>query len=74
LRKTYKVISWFLKICFFKWCQLVPLRAGFSFDGTDTGALDYALDRALDAYFNDREWWRAFQGRVMRQDWWGWAS
>jgi len=42
---------------------------GFSFDGTDAGALDYALDRALDAYFNDREWWRGFQARVMRQDW-----
>ena len=42
---------------------------GFSFEGTDAGGLDFALDRALDAYFNDRGWWRSFQERVMRQDW-----
>lgn len=42
---------------------------GFSFEGTGPNDLCYALDRALDAYYNDREWWRSFQGRVMRQDW-----
>jgi starch synthase len=42
---------------------------GFSFEGTDEGALDYAMNRALDAYYNDREWFRSLQERVMRQDW-----
>ena len=42
---------------------------GFSFEGTDEGALDYALNRALDAYYNDRSWFRSLQQRVMRQDW-----
>jgi starch synthase len=42
---------------------------GFAFDGTDEGALDYAMNRALDAYYNDREWFRSLQERVMRQDW-----
>jgi starch synthase len=42
---------------------------GFAFEGTDEGALDYAMNRALDAYYNDREWFRSLQERVMRQDW-----
>jgi starch synthase len=42
---------------------------GFSFEGTDEGALDYALNRALDAYYNDRSWFRSLQERVMKQDW-----
>ncbi|GAB4820993.1 hypothetical protein N2152v2_008039, partial [Parachlorella kessleri] len=42
---------------------------GFSFEGTDEGALDYALNRALDAWYNDRAWTRSMQQRVMRQDW-----
>ena len=42
---------------------------GFSFEGTDAGGLEYALDRALDSYYNDRAWFRAFQERIMRQDW-----
>lgn len=42
---------------------------GFSFEGTDEGALDYALNRALDAYYNDRAWFHGLQARVMRQDW-----
>lgn len=35
--------------------------------GTDAGALDYALNRALDAWYNDRDWTRKLQQRVMRQ-------
>ena len=45
---------------------------GFAFDGTDAGALDSALHRALDAFYGaagDRAGFRALQARVMRQDW-----
>lgn len=42
---------------------------GFSFEGTSEGDLDYALDRCIDAYWNDTEWFRSLQARVMRQDW-----
>lgn len=35
--------------------------------GTDAGALDYALNRALDAYYNDRAWFHGLQKRVMQQ-------
>eukprot|EP00890_Picochlorum_soloecismus_P001226 jgi/Picsp_1/2103/NSC_05568-R1_glycosyltransferase family 5 protein len=42
---------------------------GFSFEGTDPGALDYALNRAIDAWYNDPEWIRSLQQRVMTQDW-----
>lgn len=42
---------------------------GFAFEGTDGGALDYALNRAIDAYYNDRDWFRSLQSRVMRMDW-----
>ena len=45
---------------------------GFSFEGTDAGALDSALNRALDAYYNDREWFRGLQSRIMLTDW-SWA-
>ena len=37
--------------------------------GTDDDALDYALNRAVDAFYNDRAWFRSLQARVMRQDW-----
>ena len=40
--------------------------------GTDAGALDSALNRAFDAYWNDRQWFHSLQARVMRQDW-SWA-
>jgi len=46
---------------------------GWSFEGTDAGALDSALDRALDAYWTSRDWFRATQARVARQDW-SWAA
>lgn len=42
---------------------------GFSFEGTDIGALNYALDRALDSYYNDKAWFHALGQRCMRQDW-----
>ncbi|GLC71233.1 hypothetical protein PLESTF_001092900 [Pleodorina starrii] len=42
---------------------------GFAFTGTDGGALDYALNRAIDAWYNDRSWFRSLQKRVMEQDW-----
>ncbi|KAI7836090.1 hypothetical protein COHA_010018 [Chlorella ohadii] len=37
--------------------------------GTDDGAMDYGLNRALDAYYNDRKWFHGLQKRVMEQDW-----
>lgn len=42
---------------------------GFSFSGTDTGALDYALNRAMDTWYNNRHGFLALQKRVMDQDW-----
>eukprot|EP00884_Botryococcus_braunii_P007192 jgi/Botrbrau1/16474/Bobra.0142s0068.1 len=45
---------------------------GFAFEGTDPMALDYALNRALDTYYNDRDWFHSLAQRVMRQDW-SWA-
>ena len=42
---------------------------GFSFEGTAEGDLDYALDRCIDAFWNDTAWFRSLQARVMRQDW-----
>ncbi|KAL6763691.1 hypothetical protein V8C86DRAFT_192634 [Haematococcus lacustris] len=42
---------------------------GFAFEGTDTTALDYALNRAIDAWYNDRAWFVGLQRRVMEQDW-----
>jgi starch synthase len=35
----------------------------------DTDGLDYALNRALDAYYNDKAWFRQLQRRIMQQDW-----
>ena len=37
--------------------------------GTDEGALDYGLNRALDAYYNNRAWFNSLAARIMRQDW-----
>lgn len=45
------------------------LSAPHCLQGTDEGALDYALNRALDAWHNDRPWFRSLQRRVMLQDW-----
>jgi len=42
---------------------------GFAFEGSDEGALDYALNRAIDAYYNDVEWFHTLQQRVASQNW-----
>ncbi|PNW82516.1 hypothetical protein CHLRE_06g282000v5 [Chlamydomonas reinhardtii] len=42
---------------------------GFAFTGTDGGALDYAMNRAIDAWYNDRAWFHSLQRRIMEQDW-----
>jgi len=44
-------------------------RNGFTFEGTDNDSLNYGLDRALDCFYNDREWFRGLQARTMQQDW-----
>ena len=36
-------------------------RNGYTFDGTDAGALEYALDRALNSFYNDTPWFRGLQ-------------
>ncbi|GBF95473.1 glycosyltransferase [Raphidocelis subcapitata] len=41
---------------------------GFAFEGADAGGLDYALNRAIDAYYNDKAWFRGLQSRVMGHD------
>jgi starch synthase len=45
---------------------------GFSFDGADAAGLDYALNRALDAWY-DRPLWEGLVERVMSLDW-SWAG
>ncbi|XP_020584650.1 LOW QUALITY PROTEIN: starch synthase 3, chloroplastic/amyloplastic [Phalaenopsis equestris] len=42
---------------------------GFSFDGTDSSGVDYALNRALSAWYHRREWFELLCKRVMEQDW-----
>ena len=42
---------------------------GFSFEGTDEGSLDYALNRAIDCWYNDIAFFRQLQSRNMTQDW-----
>jgi hypothetical protein len=34
---------------------------GFSFGGADASSFNYALDRALDSFYNDRNWFRSLQ-------------
>lgn len=46
---------------------------GWTFEGTDAGALDSALGRALSAYWEARPWFRETQARVATQDW-SWAA
>ena len=31
--------------------------------GTDSSALDYAMNRAIDAWYNDRPWFHSLQRR-----------
>ncbi|XP_020268803.1 starch synthase 3, chloroplastic/amyloplastic isoform X2 [Asparagus officinalis] len=42
---------------------------GFSFDGADTAGVDYALNRAISAWYDAREWFNSLCKRVMEQDW-----
>ena len=42
---------------------------GFAFEGTDEGSLDYALNRALERYWNNTAEIRELQKRCMEQDW-----
>ncbi|XP_057513562.1 soluble starch synthase 3, chloroplastic/amyloplastic-like [Actinidia eriantha] len=42
---------------------------GFSFDGADAAGVDYALNRAISAWYNGRDWFNSLCKRVMDQDW-----
>ncbi|CAL4997199.1 unnamed protein product [Urochloa decumbens] len=42
---------------------------GFSFDGADSRGVDYALNRAISAWFEARSWFHSLCKRVMEQDW-----
>lgn len=42
---------------------------GFSFDGADSSGVNYALDRAISAWYDGREWFNSLCARVMEQDW-----
>ncbi|XP_022683315.1 starch synthase 3, chloroplastic/amyloplastic [Setaria italica] len=42
---------------------------GFSFDGADSRGVDYALNRAISAWFDARSWFHSLCKRVMEQDW-----
>ncbi|XP_058094837.1 starch synthase 3, chloroplastic/amyloplastic [Magnolia sinica] len=42
---------------------------GFSFDGADSSGVDYALNRAITAWYEGQEWFNSLCKRVMEQDW-----
>ncbi|KAJ1427192.1 Starch synthase, catalytic domain [Sesbania bispinosa] len=42
---------------------------GFSFDGADAGGVDYALNRAITAWYEGRDWFNSLCKTVMEQDW-----
>ncbi|XP_015958619.1 soluble starch synthase 3, chloroplastic/amyloplastic [Arachis duranensis] len=42
---------------------------GFSFDGADAGGVDYALNRAISAWYDGRDLFNSLCKRVMEQDW-----
>lgn len=42
---------------------------GFSFDGADASGVDYALNRAISAWYDRRERFKSLCKRVMEQDW-----
>ncbi|KAF5837045.1 hypothetical protein DUNSADRAFT_4925 [Dunaliella salina] len=46
---------------------------GFMFDSTDAAGMDYALNRAISMFYNDRPGWNAIVARIMQQDW-SWYS
>ncbi|KAI4295898.1 hypothetical protein L6164_035894 [Bauhinia variegata] len=42
---------------------------GFSFDRADPEGVDYALNRAISAYYDGRDWFNTLCKTVMEQDW-----
>ncbi|XP_048140910.1 soluble starch synthase 3, chloroplastic/amyloplastic isoform X2 [Rhodamnia argentea] len=42
---------------------------GFNFDGADSAGVDYALNRALSAWYEGRDWFNSLCKTVMEQDW-----
>ncbi|KAJ6397126.1 hypothetical protein OIU77_022047 [Salix suchowensis] len=42
---------------------------GFSFDGADSAGVDYALNRAISAWYDGRDWFNSLCKKVMEQDW-----
>lgn len=42
---------------------------GFNFEGTNSSGVDYALNRAISAWYDNREWFNLLCKRVMEQDW-----
>ncbi|XP_058200425.1 starch synthase 3, chloroplastic/amyloplastic [Rhododendron vialii] len=42
---------------------------GFSFDGADAAGIEYALNRAISAWYDSRDWFNSLCKRVMEQDW-----
>ncbi|KAA8520072.1 hypothetical protein F0562_014328 [Nyssa sinensis] len=42
---------------------------GFNFDGADATSVDYALNRAISAWYDGRDWFNSLCKRVMEQDW-----
>ncbi|CAK9176069.1 unnamed protein product [Ilex paraguariensis] len=42
---------------------------GFNFDGADAAGVDYALNRAISAWYDGRDWFNSLCKLVMEQDW-----
>ncbi|KAM4101812.1 hypothetical protein ACB094_05G173800 [Castanea mollissima] len=42
---------------------------GFNFDGADAAGVDYALNRAISAWYGSQDWFNSLCKTVMEQDW-----
>ncbi|XP_047164111.1 starch synthase 3, chloroplastic/amyloplastic-like [Vigna umbellata] len=42
---------------------------GFNFDGSDAAGVDYALNRAISRWYEERHWFNSLCKTVMEQDW-----
>ncbi|KAI3740949.1 hypothetical protein L2E82_31424 [Cichorium intybus] len=42
---------------------------GFNFEGADAAGVDYAVNRAISAWYDSREWFNSLCKVVMEQDW-----
>ncbi|KAJ7967695.1 starch synthase 3, chloroplastic/amyloplastic [Quillaja saponaria] len=42
---------------------------GFNFDGADAAGVDHALNRAISAWYDSRDWFNSLCKTVMEQDW-----